>query len=660
MAAVPSPTIYKIRVATGNYLFGGTMDNISISLVGTHGETHKFQLDKFGKDFSPGKVEEFVVETQMELGDILLVRLHKEPYGFFPPTNWNCSFIEVETPEGQTHRFPCYQWILGYPTFELREGTAKIARLDANDPLLSEHRRYELLAKQETYRYKDYQPGWPKCLDADSVDHLHLSDQYSSIKSCSFRVLLKTAEIELKLKGLLNLKGSWKKLADIRRAFWFYRTPTSEYVSKHWDEDAFFGYQYLNGASPGIIQRCTEIPAKFPVTQEMVVESLGLETTLEKEVETDRQIGRQIIEKGVGGFLRTNRHLTSFFSFQLTQQPGPRSPIFLPTDSEWEWALAKFWVRNSTLYIHELLAHLLHTHLLVEVFLLATLRQLPKCHPVHKLLIPHFRYTLHINILGRTHLLAPNGMLDKMIGTGFQGLSQLVARGLSKLTYSMLCLPDDLRDRGVDSLPNYYYKEDGLKLWSAIESFVSGMIGLYYLSDGAVEKDMELQAWVAEIFEKCFHQRQSSGFPAHLGTVAELTKYLTMIIFTCSVRHASVNNSQFDFGAWMPNYPSTMRRPPPESKGGMTFADILETLPDVSTSCQMLLILWLLSRERGDKRSLGYYPEEHFTEEGPKKVIATFQKQLSKISQEIVERNRRLPLPYNYLNPPEVENSISI
>uniref|UniRef100_A0A8C6XBJ7 Arachidonate epidermal lipoxygenase 3 n=1 Tax=Naja naja TaxID=35670 RepID=A0A8C6XBJ7_NAJNA len=558
-------------------------------------------------------VEEFMVETQMELGNILLVRLHKEPYGFFPPTNWNCSFIEVESPEGQTHRFPCYQWILGYPTFELREGTAKIARVDANDQLLSEHRRYELLAKQETYRYKDYQPGWPKCLDADSVDQLHLSDQYSSIKSCSFRVLLKTAEIELKLKGLLNLKGSWKKLADIRRAFWFYRTPTSEYVSKHWDEDAFFGYQYLNGASPGIIQRCTEIPVKFPVTQEMVVESLGLETTLEKEVE-------------IGNPKQ---------SLWLTQEPGPTSPIFLPTDSEWDWALAKFWVRNSTLYIHEILAHLLHTHLLVEVFLLATLRQLPKCHPVHKLLIPHFRYTLHINILGRTHLLAPDGMLDKMIGTGFQGLSQLVARGLSKLTYSMLCLPDDLRDRGVDSLPNYYYKEDGLKLWSAIER--CNPIPPIYL------------------FLKIL-----LGFPAHLGTVAELTKYLTMIIFTCSVRHASVNNSQFDFGAWMPNYPSTMRRPPPESKGGMTFADILETLPDVSTSCQMLLILWLLSRERGDKRSLGYYPEEHFTEEGPKKVIDAFQKHLAKISQEIEERNRRLPLPYNYLNPPEVENSISI
>uniref|UniRef100_A0A8C6XC03 Arachidonate epidermal lipoxygenase 3 n=1 Tax=Naja naja TaxID=35670 RepID=A0A8C6XC03_NAJNA len=567
--------------------------------------------------FLVSQVEEFMVETQMELGNILLVRLHKEPYGFFPPTNWNCSFIEVESPEGQTHRFPCYQWILGYPTFELREGTGEI--FPPSMKLLE----------------GNYQPGWPKCLDADSVDQLHLSDQYSSIKSCSFRVLLKTCT-----RSFLSQKTG--PASDFSRTF----SVSPEYVSKHWDEDAFFGYQYLNGASPGIIQRCTEIPVKFPVTQEMVVESLGLETTLEKEVEPTSP-------SASGGFMESPPDILSTLSpmkpCELTQEPGPTSPIFLPTDSEWDWALAKFWVRNSTLYIHEILAHLLHTHLLVEVFLLATLRQLPKCHPVHKLLIPHFRYTLHINILGRTHLLAPDGMLDKMIGTGFQGLSQLVARGLSKLTYSMLCLPDDLRDRGVDSLPNYYYKEDGLKLWSAIER-----------CDPHRRQWERMTIWQARLF--CnpippiyLFLKILLGFPAHLGTVAELTKYLTMIIFTCSVRHASVNNSQFDFGAWMPNYPSTMRRPPPESKGGMTFADILETLPDVSTSCQMLLILWLLSRE-----SLGYYPEEHFTEEGPKKVIDAFQKHLAKISQEIEERNRRLPLPYNYLNPPEVENSISI
>lgn len=33
----------------------------------------------------------------------------------------------------------------------------------------------------------------------------------------------------------------------------------------------------------------------------------------------------------------------------------------------------------------------------------------------------------------------------------------------------------------------------------------------------------------------------------------------------------------------------------------MTFETILETLPDVGTTCYTLLILWLLSREPGDR-----------------------------------------------------------
>lgn len=60
------------------------------------------------------------------------------------------------------------------------------------------------------------------------------------------------------------------------------------------------------------------------------------------------------------------------------------------------------------------------------------------------------------------------------------------------------------------------------------------------------------------------------------------------------------------------------------------------------------------------QRPLGTYPDEHFTEEAPRRSIAAFQSRLAQISKDIRERNKGLALPYAYMDPPLIENSVSI
>ncbi|XP_060538656.1 hydroperoxide isomerase ALOXE3-like, partial [Pantherophis guttatus] len=276
------------------------------------------------------------------------------------------------------------------------------------------------------------------------------------------------------------------------------------------------------------------------------------------------------------------------------------------------------------------------------------------------LLIPHLRYSIHINVLARTFLISQGGTFDKAIATGRQGLAVLLQKATDDLTYTQLCLPDDIEARGVGGLLNYYYRDDGLKIWEAIKSFVSGIVGLYYKSDSAVQGDVELQAWLAEIFAKGFLSKETSGIPSSIQSVPELIKYLTMVIFTCSAHHAAVNGGQFEMGAFMPNLPSSMRKPPPQAKAPLRLQDFLDTIPEMNVTSQVLSVLWVLQNEILDMKPLGCYDEQLFVEEAPKRLIGDFQERLKRITVAIDSRNKTLTLPYTYLYPPNIENSTTI
>uniref|UniRef100_H2MRV6 Lipoxygenase domain-containing protein n=1 Tax=Oryzias latipes TaxID=8090 RepID=H2MRV6_ORYLA len=484
-------------------------------------------------------------------------------------------------------------------------------------------------------RWAVYKEGIPLCMEADTLKSLPPDDRYPYTRELEF--------------NFTAVDGFWRTPFKNRFVL-------SDYAMKHWREDAFFGYQFLNGVNPMMIQRCKTLPSKFPVPLDMNFSKsqLTLRTEMMKGniflcdynildgVETNTINGRKQFLAAPLVLLHKNEDDEMMpIAIQLKQEPGEDNPIFFPTDSEYDWLLAKTYVKSADSNLHELNYHLLRTHLLAEVFAVSLQRNLPRVHPVYKLLIRHTRYTLQINVLAR------NSELQK-ISSAFVG----------HLNYRSLCIPDDIIDRGLEDVPNFYYRDDGLKLWNIM--FVHGILSFYYKTDCMVQNDAELQNWIQEIFENGFLRCNETGIPQKFTTVAELVKFVTMVMFTCSAQHAAVNTGQYDLYGWMPNGPSTMQEPPPTHKGKADEASFLSTLPDVQTTVHILATVWLLSMQSSDARYLHDFVEEHFTEDFPKYKVTTFQRDLIKLSEDIKDRNENLKLPYTFLDPKLVENSVAI
>uniref|UniRef100_A0A8D3D9L9 Arachidonate 12-lipoxygenase n=1 Tax=Scophthalmus maximus TaxID=52904 RepID=A0A8D3D9L9_SCOMX len=601
--------VYTVTVATGESEYSGTNNYIFVTLVGEKGESERTLLDNPGMDFCRGAVDEYKVTSPRPLGSLLLVRLEKQRY--WVEDNWFCRYVTVEPPGGDKVVFPCYRWLTGDIKVDLRAGTAKTQRDDALAQLLA-HRRTELQDRQKIYRWVTWAPGIPRCIDAKTEADLPQDARFENEKRSDFEHSLHYALLELSLKKFAILFGkSWSDLDDFKRIFWKLKSPIAEYCMEHWKEDWFFGYQCLNGSNPRMIQRCKKLPENFPVTSDMVQSSMAPGTNLDQELKegTVFLLDYAILDgvptntiKGKPQYIAAPLCLLYQhpddglmpIAIQLGQTPGLDTPIFLPKDPPLAWLLAKIWVRHAEFQVFQVLSHLLRTHLVVEVFCVATLRQLPAVHPIYK-------------------TVCSSG--DEVVSTGGEGLLILAQREYKVLTYRSLQPYNDFADRGVSRLPNYFYREHSLMLWEAIHSFVSGMVSLYYQSDHDVQGDVELQAWIREIFDWC---------------------------------------------AWVPNTPCTMRQPPPTDKNAATMEMVMASLPDVSQSCLQMAITWHLGRAQPDAIPLGHYTEEHFTEAPAVALINGFRAELEKIEAHILSQNERLELQYLFLLPSRIENSITI
>ncbi|XP_071335429.1 hydroperoxide isomerase ALOXE3-like [Trachinotus anak] len=666
---------YKLEVTTGGMQYAGTWDHIFVTLFGNEGQSERTELDNFGTDFTTGATGTYTMKTSSSLGKLLLVKVEKDPYFVLPEDEWYCSKIVVTTPERDVILFPCYRWISRGELVELRGGKA-MKVFEDDHPMLVDHRKKELTLKKSLYQWEIADERLLHLSNFKNISELPADVRFSKSKTTEILYTKRITGIELMFKGLVGSTERWKSIEDIKKIFWSKTTKMSEYVKEHWKEDDFYGYQFLNGINPMVIKKCSELPPNFPVTEKMVKPFLEKGSSLQKEMKKGNIFLYNL--KWMDGIptrvcdgepLHTSAGLCLFYknpenklmpvAIQLHQQPSEQNPIFLPSDPETDWLLAKMFIKNADFMLHQSVYHLMNTHYLAEVFTVATLRSFPVIHPLYKLLFPHLRYTLQINTMARKSIFGPTGIL-RINSLGHDGLTELMRRAFSEMTYSSLCLPENITARGLESIPSFYYRDDGLKLWDIISRFVKGIVEYYYPSDSEVCKDSELQEWISEIFTHGFLGNKASGCPAGFHTVEEVIKFITIVIFTASVQHAAVNSGQFDYHSWVPNGSLLLRKPPPTTKGRSSMETILETLPNVGETVSIATILWILSEQYTDVVTLGTYPEERFDEPAPKQVIKKFQAELSDFSEEIITRNSQLEVPYTYLNPAQIENSITI
>ncbi|XP_043332319.1 polyunsaturated fatty acid (12S)/(13S)-lipoxygenase, epidermal-type-like isoform X3 [Cervus canadensis] len=479
---------------------------------------------------------------------------------------------------------------------------------------------------------------------------------------------------DLALKGTLDLTNSVRRLEDFNEVFPRGKTPLAERVRNSWKDDALFGYQFLNGANPMLLRRSTSLPSRLVLPPEME----DLKTQLEKELQTGSLFEADFslldgVKPNVIIFKQQyvaaplvmlklqpdGRLLPMVIQLQPPRNGCPPPVLFLPSDPPMAWLLAKTWVRSSDFQLHQLQSHLLRGHLIAEVISVATMRSLPSLHPIYKLLIPHFRYTMEINVLARSNLVSKWGIFDLVVSTGSGGHVDILQRATAGLTYRSFCPPDDLADRGLLDVKSSLYGQDALRLWGVISRYVEKMVSLFYKSDGAVKDDPELQAWCREITETGLQGAQDRGFPISLESRAQLCHFITMCIFTCTGQHASTHQGQLDWYSWIPNGPCTMQKPPPISKD-VTEKDIVDSLPSLHQARTQKTFIKFLGRRQPVMVALGQHKESYFSDPGPQAVLKQFQEELAALDKEIEVRNAGLDLPYEYLRPSMVENSVTI
>jgi hypothetical protein len=672
---------YKIAIRTGTRFGAATDADITIMLVGTHGESWPQKLDKrFHNDFVAGAEDVYEIKTD-DLGELLLLRFTNS--GSLAGGDWLLDSARVTAGERSWY-FPHFRWVLGHSTMDVLEGTGRLPQHARNEREAAA-RLAQLERRREMYVWRPAEATaqLPGALDVNKARPLPKDEHYRGLADGSYEVVFAKTMAALKLR-MPSLTSAWNGLVDILDLFRRIEIPS---VAQRWQNDHEFARQAVQGVSPIYIELITALPEGFPLTDDdvrgllspgvSVAQALASKRTflLDFEILEDIPMFRKVDDDGKEErrwapparcllYLDHTDQLRPI-AIQLGRDPE-RDPVFTPNDSEHDWLAAKIYTRCSEGNAHQMVAHAIQTHFVMEPFVMATMRNLSDPHPVYKLLRRHFRYTLAINEGARVTLLAEGGVFDDFIACGGpdKGHVQLGKKGFHRWKLLNNNPRSDFERRGVLDpavLPYYPYRDDSLALWDAIEEYVGGVLGHFYKADADLVDDAEIRAWWADL--------TTHGLPADKLPCAELTRkadlidILTTVLFTVSVQHCAVNYLQYEHYAFVPNAPLCMRMAPPREKGKLGPTDLAAILPTKSQTLWQVAIGRALASFGDDEEYLlheGGWREDYFIEPEMVAIRERFFDRLRAQLDAVKARNAKCDVPYTVLQADKIPCGITI
>lgn len=355
------------------------------------------------------------------------------------------------------------------------------------------------------------------------------------------------------------------------------------------------------------------------------------------------------------------------------------TPIYTPNNSAGgndasllKWRIAKFFVNATCAMQHESIAHLGDCHLIVEPFIVAAHRQLAETHPLLKLLIPHFRFTININDDAIHSLITPGGVVATNVGPKIDDTLAAVGNAHANYRWDQRNPERLFKRRGVDLLPVFPFRDDTLLLYAAVKPWVRSYLSLYYGNDQAVRDDTELQGFVNELVLP-----QYCGFkgmngladtgdpkrPVRIESFDYLCEMISQLIYTAGPQHASVNYAQYTMMSYMPAVAGTIYAPPPPRAMVLkSVDDCLPWYPALDVALYTFSFEYLLTEVQYD--TFGHYDPDprvpYFQDPRVWPLNEGFKEALAVAEIQIRKRNMSRPMEYALQIPSLIPNSISI